>query len=413
MSRCWQRVYDIMNLPSGNYEASSFGMTPQTADNGPALTAALATIRASGRGGRIWFEPAPYNFQTAVTDTTASVSSYGVELMGAGQGSTYFKTDGALNTTGNLLTPGRYFRAYNMTLGSTATRAAGSFVRVVGDMLIGDAPSKKLMGIQFGDVDMENGFDGVTLVDRAGSLGVCGFSWEGRTFARGFTASGTLFDVNSPNGVIITINNVSHSETSGVASGSRPLATMRVRGAADLRCENVESVYCRNGLVVDPGATGRAATLFLQNCIWGQVTGDPVLISPNASADCHSIQMIGGYVDTTTGITITGSGCKSVQIVGMTVYGCTTGGIKANATGSVVASEINWAGNNLFGFYATGSQQNFQVSGSFSEVSAKTTTGVLVDAGCNRYQVSVTGANDHCTTAVTDNGGANKVVSVL
>lgn len=409
----------------GVYDAKNYQIRTDVADNGPALTALIARIRQSRMPGTIYFERGTYKFRTGVTDLFAGLTSQSVRLIGCGNGATYFKTDGPMLTSGDLLAPGRYFQCERIVFSSTAVRSGGTFVKVTGDMLIGDIPSVPLMNIEFSDCDMELGYDGVTLVDSAGGKGVCGFSWCGRgriAPVRGFAAGGTVFDINTPNGVINTFEKVTHHETNGVASGSRALCTMRIRGSADSRMVSIESVYTQRGLIIDPGATGRAATIWFTNCIWGQCTVDAVSIAPNASADVHSLTFLGGYLDTVTGMTITGPGARSVIILGTTFLGCTTGGLKIDGTGGgvgpVIAEAVNFAGSNLFCVNVTGTAntQSIRVTAIAGSRFGANGTGILIGAGADRYDITVRGAGiaANCGTALTEpTPGANRQISTF
>ncbi len=397
-------------LPTANYLASSFGILPTVADNGPPLTVALAYIRTSGRAGRIWFEPASYYFLTGIADLSAGLTGKMVELMGSGSGATYLLADGAtLLATGTLLQPGRYFHCYDMTIGATAARSGGQLIAVTGDMEVADAVP--LMDIQFGNVNMIKGFDGLLLQDNGSAKGVCGFSWEGRSFVTGFAANGTVFKLNTPNGTVNTINNVSHKEVAGAAGAARPLATMRILGAADLRCDNIESVYCQNGLVIDPGASGRAATLFMRNMVMGQVTGTGISIAPNATADCHSLQFVGGYVD--LGGMSVNQYAKSLHVSSMVFFGNTSDAIKLDGTSGASFENILFSGNNAKCFHALNSAKNFTLSGAFRDVVAVNTVGVHLEAGTNKYDIGTVG-NEYCTTPLTEpSPGASRRVSML
>src|SRR3954471_12238538 len=112
----------------GIYEAWNYDIRPQNRDNGPRLTQLLNSIRRSGRGGIIHYEPAPYKFRTAPTDALASTSSYGVEHRGI-PGATQLLADGALLSAGDFLTPGRNSRFYGITVGATSARTAGALVK--------------------------------------------------------------------------------------------------------------------------------------------------------------------------------------------------------------------------------------------------------------------------------------------
>lgn len=395
---------------ASNYLAPVYGVSPANTDNTAAFDSLLATVRATTYGGRIWLEPGPYKFASATTDPGGSP----VEIIGCGPGLTSFQCTGGLLSSGNLLSPKRNFHMFDMTLTASTTKSAGSFVRIVGDMLIGDVPSTEFQSYEFVNVNMTNGFDGVTLVDAAGPLGVCGFFWDGfYNHTRGFAAGGAPFVINTPNGVVNKIQNVIHSETAGVAAASRPRATVHMTGAADFRLTGVENVYTVRGLHIDPPASGRVATVFMNECIWGQNTSEAVRIAPNATADCHSLEFTGGYVDT-GGMTIVGAAAKAIVVNGVTFLGNTPNdALRLDATvGSVTATGINFAGANAKCFHALNSARNFKLDGHFSNLFGVNTVGIHIEAGCDKYQVFTVGS-EYCTTALTEpTPGANSTVTM-
>lgn len=396
-------------LPMGNYLASNYGISPNNSDNTDAWNALVAAIRATTYGGRIWMEPAPYDFRSATTDPGGAP----IEVHGSGVGMTYLRTAGPMLSAGDLFTPKRGFRMFDLTLSSTATRTGGTFVKLIGDMLIGDVPSKAFQSYEFGNVNQENGYEGVWLIDGAGPLGVCGFFWDGcYNHTRGFAAGGAPFVINTPNGVVNKIQNVIHSETAGMVAASRPRATIHMTGAADFRLTAIENVYTVRGLIIDPGAGGRVATIFMTDCIWGQNTSESVLISPNASADCHAIQMNGGYVDT-GGISVNANP-KSLYGANITFLGnAPNDALKLDGTSGAVFENMIFDGANSKCFHALNSAKNFRLTGMFRNNFSNNTLGVHIEAGCDKYQVSLVGG-EYCTTPTNvPTNDATKQVSVF
>lgn len=386
----------VVNASASGYLASNYGVSPSNADNTAAWNALVATIRASSRGGRIYLEPGPYDFKSATTDPGGSP----IEVCGAGPGLTYLRTATGLLASGNLFTPGRYWHMYDLTLGSSAQRSGGAYVRVVGDMLIADVPSI-LQGYEFGNVTMQDGYEGVQLVDGAGSKGVCGFFWDGMYgHVRGFAPGGCPFVINSPNGVVNKIQNVIHSETSTALEAARPRATVHMTGAADFRLTAVENVYCVRGWIIDPGAGGRVATVFATDCIWGQTTQEAVYITPNATADIHTIQMTGGYVD--TGGMYIGAATQSIYVGSMSFFGNTLrDAIRYDGASGGTFENLMFSGNNSNRcFYASSNAKNFRVTGAFRNKAAVNNVGVRIDAGCDKYKVDMVGG-EYCTTPLT------------
>lgn len=391
---------------AGEYLAWNHGIRPQNRDNGPALTSLLRRIRQGfykRSSARIWFEPAPYKFRTAVTDAYATVSSGTVECMGSGTGATYLQADGPLLAAGDLLTPGRYFHAYNMTIGATAQKTAGALVKVIGDMLVTETPSKRLMAYQFGNVCLENGFDGFRLEDGGANKSVCGFFWDGgHAEAHGFAAGGTVFYCDTGNGagsphggVVISVQNMTHYETAGVADGSRPDATFRIRGVADLRLYHCESFYARRACVIDPPASARVNTVFMTSCIWGATTQRALHIDPNATAESAMYQMVGGYVD--SGGIYLGPNAKAFYGSGIVLSGNTTAGVDLDGCSGVTLTGIMGAGANNRVIWAHNNAKNFTIDGSMRGFGGNNTTGVEIAAGSDKYKVHFTGG-EYCTT---------------
>jgi hypothetical protein len=401
----------IPRLPSrsmmrGEYLAWNHFVRPENPDNGPALTALLQRIRASGRGGRIWFEPAPYKFQTAVVDV-ATTTSPTIELMGSGVGATYLMADGPLLSAGDLLTPGRYFHAFDMTIGATSQKTAGALVKIVGDMLVTETPSRPLQHFQFGNVSLANGFNGLHLVDGGPNLSVCGFFWEGGPAeAHGFSQGGTVFLCDTGNGagsphggVVITLQNITHYETLSVADALRPAATVRVIGAADLRMYCVESFGARRGIVIDPPAGARVNAVLMSGCILGATTQDALRIAPDVAAESYIYQFNGGYVDS-GGIYI-GPNAKGFVSSGTVVYANSPNpAIDLDGCSGVTIGQLQATGANNIVVRARNNAKNFDVTGAMRNAGGNNGTGVSIAAGCDKYNVRMVGG-EYCTTPLT------------
>lgn len=383
------------------YRAASYGISPSTVDNGPALNTLLSTVQNAG-GGRILFQPGTYNFRTPISYSTNGTGGYAVELIGAGKGATFFAADDSLGNIGDLISLNKVkgFKVFDVTLTALSQRSAGSLVKVTGDTTIGATPSTELENIVFERVDMRNGYDGVTLVDGAGSKGVCSFWWRGPSIAKGFAAGGTVVNINTPNGVVINFEKLTHHETTGVAAGSRPFATMRVQGVADLRCSLVESVYARNGLVVD--STVQANTLWMDSCIWGSVTDTCVSIAPSGGS-CFGLKFVNNWCDSGTGFIINSSLVHDVVLEGLTVGTCTDG-LKISGAASVIGS-ADILGGCTRGLYLTGSCTDINLRVAFGNRGSANTTGWQADAGVARFALTTVGET-LCTTGHTDNSGA-------
>jgi len=290
---------------------------------------------------------------------------------------------------------------FHLTVSATSVRAAGSLIKVVGDMRIEIVPAATLTNWEFGDVGMSNGFDGISLVDGAGNLGACGLFWDGGfSIAHGFAADGTVFLINTPHGTVNSFNHTTHSETAGVADADRPAATMHVQGCGDLRCTAIESVYARRGFVLDPGAGVDAAAIFMTDCIWGQTTQETVQLNPDIAANCHTVQFVGGYID--TGGMYVGASVKALYVSNVAFFGNTIrDAIRYAGASGATFSNIMFSGNNSNRcFYASANAKNFKLTGAFRNVAAQNVTGVLIDAGCDKYQVDMVGG-EYCATPLS------------
>jgi hypothetical protein len=398
------------------YLASNYGISTSNVDNGPALNTLLATIRASGRGGRIYFDSGIFPYRTTIVDTSFGTGGYAVELIGAGRGGTYFSADDSLGNIGPLisLTKSRYFHVFDATLSALTQRTASPLVKITGDSLIGSIPSVRLENSCFIRVDLENGFDGYQLIDGPGNLGACGIWIEGPGMCRNFAAGGTVFDINTPNGTVINIDRISHQETAGVAGAARPYATMRIRGAGDSRFSRVESIYARNGLIVDPPAGGNASAMWFDSCIFGSVTDTCMAFRPDNAAMCILNKLENCWVDSDAvnakGLEVVGAANKGFQCDNLTSLALFRHVI-LNGVTDTAKIDATMSGGTL-GFYATGSSRNFQAVIRIAKTfGISMTASWQVDAGCDRYDVHCVGGFDNSNTPVpTDNGGPNKSV---
>ncbi len=377
-----------MQFPDNNYLASDYGISPANSDNSTAWNLLVSIVRASAAGGRIWLDAGHYLFQTATIDPGGSP----LEILGSGTDITYLDCAGALLTSGDLITPKRNFRCFGLTFGATSVRSGGTFIKVIGDMLITDIPLGLLMNIEFGDVNMVKGYIGVELVDLDGSHSVVGFWWDGGwSTAHSFAVGGTVHG-----GCCNKISNVMHTETYNAADGVRPYATVRIRGCADLRLDDIESVGARYGLVIDPPAGGRAATIFTQECIWGATTQEAVLIAPASTADCHSIEITGGYIDS-GGISVN-QYAFALFLANIEFLGNFLPAIKLDGTSGVVMSNMMFAGANSKCLYALNGAKNFRLTGGCRNFGGNANTlGVHIAAGCDKYKVDLVGS-EYCTT---------------
>lgn len=403
-------------LPPTCYVARKYGITPENPDNGPALNALMALIRAlgAGNGGSILFEVATYDVATplvdASTDTDAALSLVGmpgtkIRAVGAALG------NGSLPNK-DLLT----LSSFNFTCSDIEFTAASTmtiFTRqiVVNGManIHGIVPgANKLQNILFERCHLTNGFDGLLLQDNPGNanLSVVGFTWIGPSWARGFAAGGNVVDVASHWAVVVTIDIMTHLETPGVASASRPNSSMRIRDCADIRLRNFESVYARNGLLAEPASGKRCNTIFATNVILGGVASDgfALKMAPAAGAEFLFHNWEGCWLDSgVCCLLLQGSAVKDAKFVGLQCVAGSTGAKVDGCTDLVQLQGTSVTGSSK-GVWITGSAKNVQVTGGFSSGNAPTTVGVQVDAGCDNYDVLMVGS-PNCTTPLTNTPG--------
>ena len=402
-------------------EASEPNITPSAADNGPNLNAWITAKRAAG-GGRFEFGPGKFKVKTGITDNFITPGA-GLQWVGI-PGATFIEADGPLLAAGTLLTldKSRDFSFRDISFSATSQRTGGIGVQILG-ALAAPVSALDLQNLRFDDVNIfKQAGAGLQLLDNAGGLGVQGFYWTGG-FMSGLAPGAVGIDVATPNGELIRIKDIIHTETPGALDANRPLATLQLRAVADFRGIGIESVYCRYGLRVVPGVGLPAGnytcnTVWLERCIWGQVTQKAALLDTTiAGAGTQTIfglKAHDNYVDGTDG-TLDGwffnGAIQSCQVTDLAAFVCLNGlVISALSQGARCSGVILGACGT--GIVAGNNASDFDIDFSFGFSNAVGGSGIgtNIGAGCNHYAIKSVGAQQWATTPLSDSGGPTKVI---
>jgi hypothetical protein len=134
-----------------------------------------------------------------------------------------------------------------------------------------------------------------------------------------------------------------------------------------------------------------------------------VRVAPVTGADCHSLEMTGGYCD--IGGMYIGPNVTSIAVDNFTFFGNSPNdAITLDGTvGSSVFSNIQFSGTNAKCFHALNSAKNFRLSAGYGQEGGVNTVGAHIEAGCDHY-IGNTVGDGNCTTALTQpSPGANSV----
>lgn len=408
----------VGSLGLTRYVARDYGITPENPDNGPAINALCSIIRAlgSGKAGSIVFEGATYDVSTPLVDSADDTKA---ALEWLGMPGTKIRAVGA--AIGNGALPNKdllTLSSFNFTCRNIEFTAASTMTVFTRQIVVNGmanisaviAGANKLQNILFENCHLTSGFDGLLLQDNPGNanLSVVGFTWKGPSWARNFAAGGNIVDVASHWSVVVTIDIMTHLETPGVASASRPNCSMRIRDSADIRLRNFESIYAKNGLLAEPASGKRCNTIFATNVILGGVASDgyALKMAPNAGAEFLFHNWEGCWLDSgTVGLLIQGSAVKDAKFVGLTIGGGCVDGIVVDAVTDLSQFEgTSITGCSGHGFWAKNSAKNFRLTGGVSAGGGTTATGVQVDALSDSYDISMVGGSN-CTTPLTNTPG--------
>lgn len=390
-------------------------------ESASSLANAVVQANALGGGYVIALRRGTYRLTSQLAFTTS-----GNQLIGNGPGSTFLELDdtGLSGTDAILVSSVLQFALKGMSITATTARTAGSFLKVKGKNNITATPAQRTRQYTVEDVDAEDQFDGVSIVNGDNGDGAWG-GFINRCEWMRFSAGGTYVDVNSTAGGQHYISDVKFYGSSNTVDANRALAGVRYRGGADLEMVNCNQIYMRHGLLVDPPSGQTANVLLGTSCLWDNNTTNQVKIAPAAGSYCNLIKLVNNWYGTNSAsintIDISGP-AHSVTIDGGIVIGGTNGIVATGAGGATdihVCNRVTVTGQSGKAFHATGSLQNFSVdmvAGPIADLAsglsiAAPAVGIDIDAGCDWYELR---SNIHrCTTAITDDGGANKVVANL
>lgn len=389
---------------------------PSGGDDVPELSAAITSMGSIG-GGTIMLRNASYKFKS-----TLPINYDNIGIRGHGTG-TIINIDDSGGAVGDGISVNSTlnFSLKDVLITSTTARSAGAAIKVKGANNITAAPAQRTRQWTITDVNFENQFNGIVINDGPTALGAWG-GYMDRVEMMAFAAGGVGIDINTPAGGQQYINNVKIYGASTGASATRALAGVRIRGCNDVELHNVNVIYTQYGLRIDPPSGQNANVVLAAECLWDSTSVLPCSIEPASGGTANLVRLVENWFGVATAVAsvdcihIAGAS-KSIFINGGYIIGPAVG-VKADGTGG--ATDIHVTGRPIFtggtkGFWATGSLQDFSCNG---EMGPQTVLGALapavgiqVDAGCDYYELY---CNIHrCSTPITDNGGAHKVVANL
>lgn len=335
----------------------------------------------------------------------------GIHIEGNGQQATFISIDDSGGNIGDAFKVNSVldFSLKGLTVTATSARSAGSVVKVLGANNITHSPVQKTQQYVIEDVNWDSQFNGVVFNDSAGGAG----AWGGhinRCQVTATSAGGVCIWVNSPSGGQHYISNVKAYNDNSIADASRALAAIRYQGGADLELVNINTVYFRHGLLVDP-PNGQAANVITATaCLWDNNTLSSVKIAPQAGGSVLDIELNGGW-----GYTPAATSQPCVEILGGTSIAVRGGKYQScfqafNIFGPakyVTVANVDCGGSTA-GIYASLNATDFSIIGNTCGIigGVTPTVGIQVDAGCNHYNI-VGNVVRECTTPITNTPGTS------
>jgi len=380
--------------------------------SGADLTNAIAAANAAGGGTTIELGKGTYNW---IAKGTANQSA--IQVVGNGPGSTFLRLDDAGGLAGDdafLVNSVLNFALRGMTVIAASPRTAGSVVKVLGVNNITHTPAQRTRQYTIEDVDMEDQFNGVVFNDGPANAGAWGGFINRCEWVR-FNTGGVGIWVNSPHGGQHYISNLKTYNSDSIADASRALAAIRYQGGADLELDNVNTIYFRTGLLIDPTTSGANVTI-ARGCEFDNNTQASVKIAPSGSGSVLGVTVADGwgYTPASTGqpcIQIDGG--EAIMITENQFWGCLQG-VRVSGPARRVLVSKNDASGSTAGFYATSSAAGFRFLGNVCNVHAGVTptVGIQVDAGCDHYVVTDNDVHEATTPmTITPVDSANRRIS--
>jgi hypothetical protein len=374
--------------PNGEYVLNPSG------GNDAAVLAALITAGAKkfrlGSGTFKWQSSCPVNFS-------------GIHIEGNGQEATFISIDDSGGNIGDAFSVNSVldFSLKCLTVTATAPRTAGSVVKVLGVNNITHSPVQKTQQYVIEDVNTENQFNGIVFNDGPGSAG----AWGGHINRMQMTATsagGVCIWVNSPNGGQHYVSNIKAYNDATLPDASRALAFMRYQGGNDLELVNLNSVYFRHGIMVDPAGVA-ANVIVATGCLFDNNTLASIFLSPQAGGSILGAEFHNGwgYTPVSSGVPCVqiDSGSKIKVIGGQYLNNFQAIRILGGAT-DVLIMGVDTAISTA-GIYCSTSAAHFRLIGNNA---GPGTVGIQIDAGCDHYNIV---GNDlaGCTTPLTNTPG--------
>jgi len=374
--------------------------------NWTSVLAAAAQANALGGGYTIELGRGTYRV-TSLFDALAN----GIALVGNGPGQTFLELDDAGGLAGaNAIRVNQVlqFALKGMSITATTARTAGAFLQIKGKNNITATPAQRTRQYTVEDVDAEDQFDGVSIVNGDTGDGAWGGFINRCEWLR-FSAGGTYVDINSTAGGQHYISNLKMYGSHSLSNAQRALAGIRYRGGADLEMVNVNQVYMRSGFLWDP-PNGQAANVVVATaCLWDNNTLASILIQPGATGTAMMGEFMGGWGYTpaaNTQPTVQIDGGRHISFIGGKYLGCYQAFRLSGGAGlrHILVQNANCSGS-IAGLYATLNASDFQFLNNIVGIEGVTpTVGIQIDAGCDRYAVIGNNVRE-CTTPITNTPG--------
>lgn len=378
--------------------------------NSATLANAVTRANAAGGGQTIVLGKGTYRLTSAQT-----ISANGISIVGNGPGSTFIELDDSGGLSGGdafTVSSVLQFAIKGLSFTATTARTAGSFLTIKGQNNITATPAQKTRQYTVEDVDAEDQFNGVSIVNGDDGDGAWGGFINRCEWIR-FSAGGTYVDINSPAGGQHYISNLKMYGSHSLSDANRALAGVRYRGGADLEMCNVNQIYMRSGLLIDP-PNGQAANVTVATaCLWDNNTQASVKVTPAAGGTVLGIKLNGGW-----GYTPAANSLPCIQLdggSGIGVYGMELwSNYQAIRLGAIAHATItgNDCSGSAAGIYGTAvggtSPRDFVIQNNVVGIrgGVTPTVGIQIDAGADHYSITHNVLRE-ATTPITNTPGTS------
>jgi len=387
------RFADVVNVK--DFGAVGNGFADDTASIQSAINSSI-----SQNGKTVFFPEGTYIVSSTINITDAC-ELLGENLSSIIQTSSSFVNGDVIYVTGPLVLVGRAITINNIFFSAAAVRSSGYFINFYGNS------TSRINNCQFW-----SGYKAIGYTGQASSYHKMYNCIIHDNIATGIDiigASGTQGDVD------VVISDVF------IAGGSQVTNTytgINIAAAGDISLRHVSTVYCNNGVTIDPVSGNRAQAVFITDCFFDSGNGWGIYCyTLLGSINLLSITQTWVATNGQGGIYLGGTG--SVQQVNLNDVYCSNN----NGIGLYIASDcqnitINggtFASNNSHGIYVAPNVTNFIIRGVIcgptGEFVGNSGYGICIDTGAsNNYIVSNNELAGNTLGAFFDGGtGTNKI----